>query len=67
MQVKNMADISNFANHFTNEMVSNVGPAAEGETCDVFSDFGYVAPVSSTLRYPPPHMTYMYPPPHMTK
>ena len=41
MQVKSLADISNFANHFTNEMVSNLRPAAEAETCDVFSDFRY--------------------------
>ena len=63
-----MADISNFANHFTNEMVCSIGQTAEGESaesCDVFSDFGYVAPVSTTLRFPPPHMTCMYPPPHM--
>ena len=42
IQVKSLADISNFANHFTNEMVSNLRPGTEGETCDVFSDFRYV-------------------------
>ena len=56
-----MADISNFANHFTSEMVSNLRPNSlathstclpkdgEADTCDEFSDFSYVAPVSKDL------------------
>ena len=82
-QVKGLADISNFANHFTNEMVRascgtkiaiqtlvmsfrvrivilnsvnmprQVGNLrhkdSDTDTCDEFSDFGYVAPVSKNL------------------
>jgi len=49
-KVKSLADISNFANHFTSEMVTNLrAKDGEADACDEFSDFSYVAPVSKNL------------------
>ena len=50
-KVKSTEDISNFAHHFTSEVVSNMRSLASttslaGSQCDSFSDFSYVAPPS---------------------
>ena len=60
-RVSGPEDISKFAQHFTNEMVSHMAGRAPvsdlgtnaqseaAERCDVFSDFSYVAPISKKL------------------